>query len=86
MSAATIFLTTFAQTATQLRTPQIAADWYALSLRTGLSAVMAAQWANLGYLPVEAEHEIVAGVTVQAAAARDTPQAAHGRRDGLIIF
>jgi hypothetical protein len=49
---------------TQFRTPEIAGQWWKLSLRyPQVTATAAASWARLGYLPHEAAPLIADGIT-----------------------
>lgn len=59
-----IYWHTYRASTTQLRTADIGARWFLLSLtRPEATAPVAAAWARLGYLPEEAEPQIAAGIT-----------------------
>ncbi len=57
------FIRKFRATATQLNGYLVAGDWMRLSEEIGFTAELAAEWADLGYMPAEAAPKIRAGVT-----------------------
>lgn len=66
------FTREFRAAATQLNRPETACEWVRLAAELAgrgvtLTAQDAVGWANLGFMPGEAEREIAAGVTLEAA-------------------
>lgn len=81
------FVKAFQVRASRLNDTEIGREWFALAERVEgapITAEDAASWANLGYMPGEAERKIQAGVTISMAEHADNPQRAriyrHGRR------
>jgi len=67
------FMRIYAALATQLAGPDIATQWHAM----GITPEDAARWANIGFMPGEAKHEMAAGVTLKAAEHAENRRRAH---------
>jgi hypothetical protein len=85
------FIRAYLAAAHQLATRQIARDWHILAERLAgqgitVTAQDAAGWADLGYMPGEAEPEILRGLTAREVRDRELHEARaagirrHGRR------